>query len=553
MPGKNLFAQGRNLLAEEQPSELESAFQSIPGAPALSEFASAANRSVAQMADFFGPDAINAILNLAGSESRVPTVEGSLKEVGIGREGFMEPGLARDTVQAAGETLPVAMGFGQAMRSIANRLPEASRGMLDDILKQFGGGTARQDAVTGTLAGTGAELGEEAGQAVGGDTGGQIGRLTGSVVAPLGASLPMILSSGTRQILPEAAPKINELKEAGRNIYRQIDNLGVVVEAPAVSQLASQVVNNIRSKGFNARIHPKVSAALDEITTHADKDLSVSDIDILRRVSRAAARSLEPDEARLGSIMVQQIDDFLDDLPTQFVRNPQGTDVGVLMRQARDFWQRARKAELIEDAISKAKDQASGFENGLRVQFRSLLNNRKKLQGFTEDEKNAMRQVVQGTKGANLAKLIGRLGFQEGQATNLIGVALGITGGGIVGGVPGSIATVAVGQGARKLAQNLTLGNANFASALTRAGKNGFNIAKAYTQNVPKSQQSVQDLAALLINQNARIEPLRNHSNKLLADAALLASVIKNAPEPEASPAPSEPVRVSAGVADRPD
>ncbi len=515
--------------------------------PALAEFASAANRSIANFADFIGPGAVNSALEVAGSDFRVPTLSDALADQGIGVEGFMQPGLARDVVQAAGETAPVALSAGQVPRQIAQNLPRAAAGesVSRGATRELARSTPTQDIVTGVAAGAGAELGDE----VGGDT----GRVVGSVVAPLGASLPMILRSGTRNLLPEAAPRISELKEAGRNIYRQIDNSGVTIESPGVSEFISRLSSTMRRQGFNARIHPKVAAALDEAASYDGRPLTISEIDRFRRVARGAALSLEPDEARLGSIMIQNIDDFLDDLPTQYVRNPQNTDVGALMRQARDFWGRARKAELIEDAITKAKDQASGFENGLRVQFRQILNNRKKMQGFTEAEKDAMRQVVQGTKTSNLARLIGKLGFQEGQATNLIGAAVGITGGGLVGGVPGSLATLAAGQGARKIAQNLTLGNANFASALTRAGKNGFNIAKAYSTNVPKSQQSVQDLAALLLSQNARIEPLRGHSNKLLADAALIASVVKNLPEQESSPAPAEPRRVSAGVADRPD
>ena len=102
--------------------EIEDAFQSIPGVPALSELAAGANRSIAGMVDFFGPDTVNAILEVAGSDKRVPTLT---QAVAAPRGSFLEPGLAQEIISTAGEVAPVALGLGQLLRQAAARIPQA--------------------------------------------------------------------------------------------------------------------------------------------------------------------------------------------------------------------------------------------------------------------------------------------------------------------------------------------------------------------------------------------------------------------------------------------
>lgn len=76
----------------------------------LGELSASANRSVTGMLDFVGPDTVNSMLTLAGSERRVPTLTGLLEPTGI-RGGMMEPGPARDAVRAGGALIPVAAGM----------------------------------------------------------------------------------------------------------------------------------------------------------------------------------------------------------------------------------------------------------------------------------------------------------------------------------------------------------------------------------------------------------------------------------------------------------
>lgn len=504
--------------------DLDSAFMKIPGAPALAEFASAANRSVFDMVDFLGPDTVNAVLELAGSERRMPTARETFGSEG----GYMEEGLGRDVVQEAGEVAPMAVAFGQLLRTAAGRLPAFSQGESAGrgVARQMGQSTASQDAAAGALAGAGGEVGQE----VGGDT----GRMIGSVVGASATALPSMASAmrqpaAANKALREAVPTVDRLKDEARKIYTQLDEAGVTVNQPAVARLADDIAAAMKQEGFNPRIHPKVSAVLDEVASSGEKAMTISEMDIMRRVAQSAARSLEPDEARLGRIMMQKIDDFLDNVPGSSLQGAEGTNVGALFKEARGFWGQAKKGEMIQQAVEKAKNQASGFENGIRTQFRALLNNPKKMRGFSDAEKDAMKQVVRGGPAENILKAIGKFGFTEGQASSMLLSSLGSAGGFAVAGTAGGVAVPVAGQLAKSAAQKLTRDNARVAADVIAAGADGRKIALAYIRNVPKSERNIETLTGLLLNPGVNLDPAKSAQSKLISEAALAASLIRAA------------------------
>lgn len=377
-----------------------------------------------------------------------------------------------------------------------------------------------------------------------GEAGQEYVQAIGEAAAPLAAFAPMAgemaaLGSGIKtlpmvrqqigeaaktasanRLLREAAPTIPQLKDAARTIYSSLDDAGVSVAQPEIAKLARDVAITAKREGFNTRIHPKVAAALDEISASGEKNMTLTELDTMRRVARAASRSVDPDEARIGGIVVNKIDDFFDAMPEQAILQGQAKDVGPLYKQARGIWQRAKKSELISDAVEKAKLQASGFENGLRVQFRSLLNNKKKMQGFTADEKAALAKVVQGGGAENALKFMGKFGFTEGQATSMLGSSVGVAGGAAIGGPAGAVAVPMIGQMSKNLAQRLTRNNAVFADQIVRAGRNGKQIALAYIRNTPKAQRSAAELTELLMRPGIDLGEVRSVNMPLIHDAA---------------------------------
>lgn len=351
------------------------------------------------------------------------------------------------------------------------------------------------------------------------------------VAAPLGQVAGTKIAQGLQRraadkALKEAAPTTSALKETARGIYKQIDEIGGVIPEDKAGGLFADIEGTLRREGFNKRINPEIRGLFDEIRELSNSSLSVSQLDTLRKVAQNAAGSQDKSTARLGGIAIQKIDDFMDDFPESEIG---GEQVGALYKQARTLWRQASKSELLEQAVEKAKNQASGFENGIRVQFRSILNNPKKAKGFTGDELDAMKAVVRGGKAENILKALGKFGFTEGQATNMLLGSLGVAGGAAIGGGAGAVAVPLAGQTARIAAQKLTSSNAKLAQSIVRAGKDGRRIAMEYVRNVPKSERSVEELTGILLESGADISKMSGAANPLFSNAALAASLILTA------------------------
>lgn len=482
----------------------------------------------------------------------------SLPEIG-GEEalGTVASGIVAEPVAGlAGLVSAPFVGAEQATKNIESVrealtfIPKTESGMaklqqIAEILQPVGEAVEAAEEVT-------AEAGFEAAGPVGAAIGatvptaamtalgaGSVRRALGlSKIAKVGKNL---VTTGAKKLLTESAPTIEGLKTAARGVYDELDNIGITINPGSVNRLSNELRSVARQSGFNKKIHPKVSAALSEFQTVRNSPQSLTEIDTLRKVMQGAASSIEPSEARIGSILIGKIDDTLDNLKGANFVNPTKADIGAKFRDARQLWRRAKKSELLEESFEKARLQATGFENGIRVQFRSILNNKKKRRGFTSEEIDAMTQVVKGGTAENIAKMIGRFGFSEGQASNMLMGSLGVAGGAAVGGAPGAVAVPLIGQLSRKLAQKLTRAGAEATDVLIRAGNEGDDIVKAYLKITKPEKRNAADLTELLLRPNvsldklkAKVAKLPKNKKNIAADALFFVSAIqsqKNKPE----------------------
>lgn len=335
-------------------------------------------------------------------------------------------------------------------------------------------------------------------------------------------------ASNSRQVkraVVSATPDIEQLKQVSRGVYKELDDSGVSLQPKAFKGMVNRINQEVRKSGFDEDLTPKTASVLRRLDSELGTSPTLTQIDTLRKVAQNAAKSLEPADAALGSIVVDNIDSFLDIVsPSAFKTGKvSAAEITPKFKVARDLWGRAKRSEMINEAFEKAKNQASGFENGIVVQFRSILNNKKKSRFFKKGELEAMQEVVRGTTTGNLAKLVGRLGFSEGHATNLIGGSLGVAGGAAVGGPVGAVAVPLIGQVSRKLAQRLTRKNAELADTVVRAGNNAEGIAKAYLDATPKKSRSSAELSELLSRPDIALDNLVVADNQLLREAAEIA------------------------------
>ena len=308
------------------------------------------------------------------------------------------------------------------------------------------------------------------------------------------------LSSNTAKAIQQAAPEFKALNEKKAAAYKELDEYGIKVKPKTFDSFADSLSAKLTKEGIDQTLTPKSSAALKRITESKGAPQSLSDLDTLRKIANGAASDINKADARLGNMIVREIDNGMDKL---------SNEIGGKFKSARGLAQRAFKSSDIQDMVEKATHTASGFENGLRQEARRILKNKKKRAGFSPDELSALRKIEQGTTLGNVAKFLGKFGLAEGGATSMLGASFGAGGGGVIGSffgpsgaVAGAVTVPAIGQIAKATSQRITKSNTKFLDDLTRAGVNSKEITKAYLKNTPISDRSVSDLTDLLLQQD---------------------------------------------------
>lgn len=465
----------------------------------------------------------NSALQIAGSDKRIPKVN----DQPFMNQQFMDDGLMRDIARSGGEVAAMGLGGGALVRQGAQNLP----GMVSNAesigagaLRQMSAGTtAAKDISLGAMAGTGLEVGGSTGEAIAGPNGRAIGQLAGSMAMPLAPLGAKQAASGimSRKNLQSAAPTLDQIKAQKTELYNAVDNSGVTIKQESLDLFSNRVIASMQKNGLNRRIHPKTTAAIKEMQALTQQPMTLTEMDTLRKVAQAAGKSLESD-GKMGQTLVGKIDEYLDALSPSAMQG--GSNPITALKQARSLHSRQMKIEMVDKAILDAQQAASGFENGLRGEFRSILKSPKKSRGLSGEEKEAMSKIVQGGKAENIAKHLGKFGFSEGQAGSML---LSTVGTGLAANAfgPAAVAVPLAGQMFRQVAQKLTRSNAEFASNIVKAGPNAKGIVDAYFKNTPTKARKVEELTALLLNGKANASNLRLSSNKLIADAAYFSSI----------------------------
>src|SRR5690606_25110909 len=131
---------------------------------------------------------------------------------------------------------------------------------------------------------------------------------------------------------------------------------------------------------------------------------SLYDLELLRRSHRnAAGDKLDDAAGALSSRMIDKLDNIVDGLSASSITasGDTGRPVVDALKEARQLYRVGKKSQIIEDAMMRAQNAASGTENGLRNEFRKLLTNPKMRANFSDAELTAIQQVVKGDLPTN--------------------------------------------------------------------------------------------------------------------------------------------------------
>lgn len=293
---------------------------------------------------------------------------------------------------------------------------------------------------------------------------------------------------------------VDGLKQQSNATYKAMRDAGAVLTPDAMQKVVGKVETAIRGAGkMNATIHGKTLSALSDLREAAQRgELSLEELDQFRQLFRGAASGFD-DDARRAVIGIEAIDDAVRAVGKSDLAAG-STDAVSLLSTARKQWQQKAKAEAFSELIRKAE----GDPQKLRTAAKNFLANRKKVRGWTNAEKAAMRDLANRGGVNGVLKLAGSFGFDMNNSLRNATSAL-IAGGSAVGGSPIGAGVVLVGTAAKQLENLLGRGQAEQVLRLIERGANVDDVARVVSTAQPaRAAKAMELIGKSMPNQGVR-------------------------------------------------
>jgi hypothetical protein len=228
-----------------------------------------------------------------------------------------------------------------------------------------------------------------------------------SFLTTLGTSILGIKRPQTQQAVSEEA-----MGKIAQQRYDALDQMGFKFKSPEFVQDMNDVAKNLRAEGYTPKAYPKIAGAIEELTSSTQpKDWT--ELQALRKIIRGAQKSTDPEEKRLGSILLDRFDNYLMKVDQTKVETGDTKVMSKTWAEARDAYSKMKKSEIFTDMLEEAKlDKSkftqSGAENSMATQLRQLAKNEKRMAMFTSEERDAIRKAAQGDNAQYLLKFFGK-------------------------------------------------------------------------------------------------------------------------------------------------
>jgi len=210
-------------------------------------------------------------------------------------------------------------------------------------------------------------------------------------------------------------PLASDIKQQASNLYKQIDDAGVLIKTEPFNEFVNRIKVDIGSKVREAR-NPKIADAIRELDEATGSPKTLQKMQDLRESISSLKMSSEPSDRMFAGKIVEQLDDFMEKIDTTKLVSPAKGDLEAvkLVPQARNLWKQARKSELLDEIYRNAGIKATdpfddvAFSTKLRAEFKNLATNKNKLRGFSAEEVKAIEDAAKGGKIENALRSFGR-------------------------------------------------------------------------------------------------------------------------------------------------
>lgn len=297
--------------------------------------------------------------------------------------------------------------------------------------------TAGVNAGQGFLYGFGSSDGDLGDRVTSGASGAALstgaGMLLDGVAGIVNNAFTRSAKNKARDAFVDAAPTANDQKLASQARYSAADTSGVSIKPTATSLLRHDLGQFLTSEGLmaNGRVvggYGQVKKAIKHLESFDGRPMTMKELQRLEESFQDAARSTKAGEGRIGKMMLDQFDAYVDGLPQQAFDGGNGLEAAANWQAGKQGWAQYKRTKSIERAVYNAK-LSGNFSEGLRNEFRTILKNDRQRSRFSDAELKAMDDYVMGGPAQALLKAFANGGVPAAVMGGLSGGFLGATAG----------------------------------------------------------------------------------------------------------------------------
>lgn len=234
-------------------------------------------------------------------------------------------------------------------------------------------------------------------------------RLAGGVLA--GGSAGLASAERSLSGLASRLPTREIIKDAATAGYEMLKKSGTTISPEGTTELMGEIQRSLHEGNFRDYLEPATFRAIQELGTGENR--TVGQIDTVRKLLLRVPKT-NPSEGEAARRAVDAIDDFLINVPEQFVMSGNPATDAAILKHAQRNWALHKQLETLEEATTKAQRRAASTGTGAnrintaRQEVRKILDSDKKSRGLSDEVKNKMEEIVLGTWMSNKTRTLSK-------------------------------------------------------------------------------------------------------------------------------------------------
>jgi hypothetical protein len=396
---------------------------------------------------------------------------------------------SRDEMSRGAGQIATAMSGEDQMGYPVNRLTEGAKGVGNMALGALGYATSPINAALRTVAGKPIE--ENTGIPK------EISETALSFVLPVPKAMPRMANIGRTEAA--AVPTTEGLFKSATSRYKTADADTTMFAPQQLNTLADDIGSTLKANRSRDYLAPQAWKAVDEL--RLDGAGRIDDIRTTRELLGEIGQSADKNERKAAKIAVQEIDKFLAKSVPETAKIFKTADA--------DFAAASRAKKLDEAAdVAGLRTGRAGYGGNAVNTMRQVLSPivekamKGKKQGYSNDEIQALRGIVEGDEITNTLRLAGQFSPEKGVFQSAFGTGVGVaTTGGVgfaipaIGAASNRLASFLTGQQIERLNEMVRKRSPAYAEAVAKASQKYFEAGDQFVAD-PTPQKFVRALVA---------------------------------------------------------